>query len=241
MKPAAILDLETSGLDPLKDSIIEIGIVRFEYSEDLKNLAIVECYGGLDDPGFEVSEETTKITGITNAELKDKKIHWPTVGRLLSDCSIVVAHNASFDRSFVDQRAELSGCVSHWGCSASHIDWRGHGFKTAALNYLAADQGFLNPFAHRAIFDCATTFRVIEPYFKELYNRSFEREFLILAMHSPFETKDLLKARGYRWDAGQRVWSRVIAESGLEEERKFLSTEIYAGNPRHVEQPVASV
>ena len=121
-----------------------------------------------------------------------------------------------------------------------HIDWQRHNFKTTKLNYLAADHGFVNPFAHRAVFDCATTFRLISPYLRELIARSYEREYLIKAVHSPFGSKEALRQRGYRWDPEERCWSRVCGETALGEERMFLAEHVYQGMPRHLELEVGA-
>ena len=56
------------------------------------------------------------------------------------------------------------------------------------------------------------------------------------ATGSPFETKDMLKARGYRWSAEIRCWSRVVAgEEARTEELTWLKRRVYAGRPAHVE------
>ena len=98
----------------------------------------------------------------------------------------------------------------------------------------------INPFAHRALFDCATTLRVVEPYLPELIAKSYEREIQIFATQAPFETKDALRMRGYRWDREQRVWVRTIFESQLQAERAFLADEVYPGDPQHVEREVTA-
>jgi DNA polymerase-3 subunit epsilon len=121
-----------------------------------------------------------------------------------------------------------------------HIDWRSHGSRHLGLTYLAADHGFLNPFAHRALFDCATTFRLVSPYLGELIARSYEKEFTLRALQSPFESKDILKGRGYFWDAESRCWTIVLPESKIEAERIFLSEEVYKGPSKHREYPVVS-
>ena len=44
---------------------------------------------------------------------------------------------------------------------------------------------FRKSFAHRALFDCATTFRLITPYMQELIQNSFQKEFRIPATGAP--------------------------------------------------------
>ena len=61
-----VLDLETTGLSPNYDSIIEIGIIK------VKENKIVDKYNSLINPGFLINEYITSITGITNEMLKGK-------------------------------------------------------------------------------------------------------------------------------------------------------------------------
>lgn len=178
-----------------------------------------------------LNEEIQKLTGLNDELLRGRAIDWQLVGEFFQRSALYVAHNAAFDRAFVQSRFDELGIEmpGRWACSMKHIDWEKHGFRTRALNYLAADHGFVNPFAHRAMFDCATTLRVCEPYFEELCTRSYLREYKLLAQGAPFETKDILKRRKYRWDPEQRVWYKVLLEDRLQEERDFLEAEIYAG------------
>lgn len=232
-----IVDVETTGLDAKKDRIIEIGICEFGW-EDSEEPVIQGLYGGLEDPGSPMPEEIVKLTGITDRAVKGQSIRWDYVRAALERASIVIAHNAEFDRSFLNMRPELHGLNKHWACSVKHIDWHGQGFGSRKLNYLAADHGFVNPFAHRALFDCATTFRLVAPHLKELVANSFDPEIRFIAWNSPFESKDTLKARGYRWDAEQRVWHRTVMSKQAVEERQYLSAEVYKGAAKHVEETI---
>jgi len=228
MDKGVILDLETTGLDPKKDRIIEIGLLSFVTDADHAP-AVIGTYSGIEDPEMPLSEEVAKLTGLSDAVLRGHKIRWDIVRDFLTGVSVVIAHNAAFDRAFVEGRPEVREMPLHWACSSKHINWRAHGHKTRALNYLAADMGFVNPFAHRALFDCATTFRIIAPRIPELIERSYMREFLLSAVGAPFEVKDVLRARGYRWNPDQRVWAKSVFEDELKAEREFLASEVYRG------------
>jgi DNA polymerase-3 subunit epsilon len=231
-----IVDVETTGLDPKTDKIIEIGLVEFAVGEGV-DPTITGMYSGLEDPGGPIPPKVVEITGIGDRVVQGRAIDWALVKSYFDRASVVIAHKMSFDRAFLRRRPELGGLEEvQWACSLKHIAWDRLGFKSRSLTYLAADHGFLNPFAHRALFDCATTFRLIAPRLNELLDAAAQREFRVLAKGSPFETKDKLRERGYRWDSETRVWWRDLLESYLPEERQWLAQEIYAGRkPTHEE------
>jgi len=91
------LDLETTGLDVEKDSIIEIGAVRIREGE------VIEEYSTLVNPGFVIPAETTHITGIHQDDLR----HAPLLTAVLPQVTEfvgnapVIAHNVSFDIGFM--------------------------------------------------------------------------------------------------------------------------------------------
>ncbi|MEZ4743477.1 MAG: 3'-5' exonuclease [Bdellovibrionota bacterium] len=234
-----VVDLETTGLDPVKDKIIEIGLVEFAV-ESSKNPVISNIYGALEDPKVSLSPEIVKITGLEDKYLEGQCIDWGIVQKYFDRSSVVIAHNMSFDRSFLQQRQELNLSTAHWACSKKHIDWFAHGFKTRALNYLAADHGFVNSFAHRAVFDCATTLRLITPYLSELIETSYEHEICFSAVGAAFEKKDILREHGYRWNPEVRVWQKSVFEKKADEERAFLANSVYErSKSSHMEEIVS--
>src|SRR3989338_8862736 len=97
----AIVDLETTGGNFLRDRIIEVGILRIE------NGRIIQTYASLVNPECHLPPEIISFTGIQPQDLETA----PTFAQvrskiydLLSGC-IFVAHNARFDYSFL--RAEF--------------------------------------------------------------------------------------------------------------------------------------
>ena len=238
MSYAVIVDLETTGLEPQTDEIIEIGLLEFRWQEG-EEPQILRTYGGLQEPRQPLTETISQITGLRDNDLRGEAIDWAIVASIMQRSELIIAHNARFDRSFLEANPHYQKPSGRWACSQNHIAWGDHGFKTRALNYLACDQGFVNPFAHRAVFDCATTFRVIQSHLTELAATSKLKEFEFAAYGAPFEVKDTLKTRGYRWDPGRRVWAKRIFENKLEQERQFLEAEVYKGHARHQESAIS--
>lgn len=92
-----IVDLETTGLDPENDEIIEVGALQVTNGE------IKSVFNKLVCPSKKVSAEITNITGITNEMLEHEPYIKPVLEEFsrFIDESILVAHNAEFDVSFI--------------------------------------------------------------------------------------------------------------------------------------------
>ena len=94
-----VLDFETSGLSPdMGDRAIEIGAVRVESG------IITDRFQELMNPGFRISGFIESYTGITNVMLGDAPPCGEVMARFANfiDGDNLVAHNASFDRRFLD-------------------------------------------------------------------------------------------------------------------------------------------
>jgi DNA polymerase-3 subunit epsilon len=104
-----IFDTETTGLDPRQgDRIVEVGCVEL-----VNLLPTGREFQIYINPGRPVSEATVRITGITNETLRDKKRfeHPDVVDALMTFLGDdpIVAHNAEFDRGFLNYELELLG------------------------------------------------------------------------------------------------------------------------------------
>jgi Exonuclease len=118
---AAVVDVETTGTNPDRDRIIELGICLFEY--DRQSGQIYKVLGSrewLEDPGFSIPPEITKITGITDEMVAGHRIDDRAVNDLLGRVVLVIAHNADFDRRFLERRLPAFA-AKHWACSRADI------------------------------------------------------------------------------------------------------------------------
>lgn len=236
IRTAAVLDVETSGLKAENSSIIEIGIRTFLFNRVTGEiLRLDRHYSSFQDPGTPLSEEVKKITGITDDMVQGKSIEWVRVDHLLESCQIIIAHNAAFDRPFVELHSKTSPSRI-WGCSFKQIDWNGKGFPAQKLDLLSIFHGFFTD-AHRALNDADALLFLLSkkdkesgaPYLLELLNRARKPSFQIYALASPFDSKDLLKARNYRWDSGARTWWKEIDSGDLATETEWLENHVYLG------------
>jgi DNA polymerase III subunit epsilon len=103
--PIAFIDVETTGTDPERDRVIELGIVMGKGGE------IVGQHGWLVNPGMPIPKESAAVHGITDQEVADKPPFaqiLPEVLEVLRGC-ITGAYNAEFDRSFLLAEFERAG------------------------------------------------------------------------------------------------------------------------------------
>lgn len=238
-----ILDTETTGFDLETDRVIELGMLVFEFDpSNGEVLRVIHRFDELEDPGFPIPPSSTEIHHITDAMVSGKRIDDTQVAALLHGVDVVIAHNAGFDRPFVEARWPLFAELN-WGCSLKDIDWRQEGFGSAKLDYLLYTQGLFHE-AHRAEADCWALLEILSRVLPQsqqtallvLLEKLNQPQHKIYATGSPFETKDKLKARGYRWSGDLRCWSRAVSgEREYQDELAWLKQHIYGQRNARVE------
>jgi DNA polymerase-3 subunit epsilon len=95
---AVFLDVETTGLSSINNKLIELGMVKFEYTEDGRIFKLLEDFNSYQDPHISIPEHITKLTGITDDIVKGHSINESEVISYLDNVDIIIAHNAGFDR-----------------------------------------------------------------------------------------------------------------------------------------------
>ena len=95
---ALVVDLETTGLDPLRDRIIEIAAVR------LRNGHLAEHWSTLVNPGRAIPREVSDLTGFTDSTVAGA----PTFGEVLgglreisTGAAVLIGHHVEFDATFL--------------------------------------------------------------------------------------------------------------------------------------------
>jgi len=245
---AAVIDLETTGLDPRNDEIIEIGTLIVTFTNEDGFIAVDFADNQLQQPNNPISEEITNITGITNEDVAGKSIDWVQLEDKLADVALIICHNASFDRNFMELQApeHFSKLIQSkaFGCTSRGINWKALGFEGAKLEYLNLKMGYFYD-GHRALVDCWATLNLLQQRpeaFEELKNGVRSKERLICAIDADFDKKDELKKRHYRWSDGRKnlpkCWWITIPEQDYQDELDYLKDEIYGGRqvslPTHV-------
>ncbi|PPC97728.1 3'-5' exonuclease [Methylotenera mobilis] len=238
-----VVDTETTGTNPDQDAIIELGMVLFEF--DPQTGVAYNVLGSFDEleyPGFPIPPDSISVHGITDEMVKGKKIDDNKVTHFLDGVSIVIAHNAKFDRVFLEKRLPIFESLP-WACTFAQIDWSEEGVGSAKLDYIAYKYDFFYD-AHRAEVDCFALLEILQkqlPKSKELVLKLLlqslhQKSYTISALGSPFETKDTLKAKGYRWNGDKKCWHNTLTgDDAIKEEVVWLKDNVYGGKPAKVE------
>ncbi len=241
-----IVDVETTGLDHRRDEVIELGMLRFEH-RDGDVLRVTGAMSALREPGTSILPEITRLTGITPDMVMGHRIDADAVADMLAGVDLVIAHNAAFDRPFCEALHPAFSRLS-WACSVDEVDWAAAGFEGAKLGHLLLQSGRFHD-GHRALDDCHALLHLLcllrleagsgeaVSLLSDLVASASEARIRIYADGAPFERKDLLKARGYRWFPGsqtaRRAWWRDLPEEACRDEVRYLQDVVYG----HLVQP----
>jgi DNA polymerase-3 subunit epsilon len=237
-----VLDTETTGLDSKGESIIELAMLSV-LVDAVSGLPVgpVSIYESFEDPGKPIPPQITEITGIDDAMVQGQRIDDAAVNAMVQEADLVVAHNAGFDRPFVEARFPVFASKA-WGCSFQGIDWKKEGSGSAKLEFLASERGWFYD-AHRAQVDCHALLQVLasplangQTGLSRLLAGAGQTRYKLRATGAPFEAKDKLKARGYRWDGEGRVWwCSLGSDALLDAECAWLRGEVYGARSARVQ------
>lgn len=233
---ALAIDLETTGLNPDTDEVIEIAMVPFTFCPtDGRIFEVREPFHALQQPKTPIPAEITEITGIDDAMVEGHAIDQNAVEDFIEPAVLIIAHHAEFDRPFAE-KLTAAFWTKCWACSMSQIEWHREGLLSRGLASLLGDMGFFYDGGHRATQDAMALVELLaRPLPKSgtlalatLLEAARRPTWRIWATDSPFKSKDVLKARGYRWNPGDdgrpKSWYTEVSKEQIDAELAFLHT-----------------
>lgn len=155
----ALLDIETTGVNPDKDEIIDVGYLLFEGDQCIKKYQSLVRYEG------KLSQFIQKLTGIKSSQLK-KAPAWSEVAEELKDligCEIL-AHNAQFEESFLGEffrRNAVDGEVTTFVDSMDFLAWMYPDRSSLNLEGFLQDFNLAEKEMHRGFEDSVDLLKVL--------------------------------------------------------------------------------
>ncbi len=227
-----VLDVETTGLDAEIDEVIELGMIRFEFDRTGRIGSNFSTFQAFNEPKRPIPEDIIRLTGIRDEDVAGQKIEGTSIADFVAGASLIIAHNAAFDRPFAKSMYEGFADLA-WGCTATEIDWRSEGISGGRLEYITASFGYFYD-AHRAIDDCSAVVNILSfqlPRSKALVlgpllAAARRVETRVCAEGAAYDLRLPLKRAGYRWNDGlngfPRAWFKDVPTASMQIEITFL-------------------
>jgi DNA polymerase-3 subunit epsilon len=251
-----MVDTETTGPDVSVDEIIQLAVTPFLF--DRQTGAILHVHAAVvmyEEPSRPITEAASAVHGISPDRLVGQRFHADLVAELWTMAEVICAHNAAFDRPMLDRRFGATLPERAWGCTYVDVPWRRAKYPSASLGALLIEHTEHFFAGHDAADDCYAAlhclampfhtpgFDATEQYpFWHVLQRVQQRVVRLFATGAPFETKDALQRRGYKWNDPskpgaqfkgwhRKAWWREVPEEALEEEYAWMTTAVYGGRP----------
>lgn len=211
-------DLETTGLDCSIDQPIEVGTILWSTGQN----KILESSGYLVRTAVPISQEITRITGITKAAV-DKFGFDSTeaLDNLLASIELadaIVGQNVvRFDKLMLENWCAREGRkmpIKLWIDTRTDLP----GVESKSLSYMAADHGFLNLFPHSALTDCLTVIKLISMYDIDKIVERARSPVSILIGRQDRSDNSLAKKRKFAWHPDQKIWWKVVKQMDVDAE-----------------------
>ena len=167
-----VFDLETTGFSSAKDKIIEIGAVKVENGE------ITDKYSTFVNPKIPIPFRITQLTSITDEmvmESPEIETILPQFLKFVGD-AVLVAHNASFDVSFIEENCRQQGIEPDF----TSVDTVGLArvllptLSKFKLNVVAKALNISQEHHHRAVDDARVTAEIYVKFIQMLEERGIE-------------------------------------------------------------------
>ena len=260
-----IVDVETTGLDAARDEIIQLAIlpIRYAIGDNPRVVETLPEFNRYRQPSRSIGRAVTELTGIDDATVAGHRIDPAEVDAFMAryDVDFVVAHNARFDRDFLVRAFPDAFAIRRWLCSLSQVPWDAEAFRGRGLGFLGMQAGWFCR-SHDAAEDCRTLAALLNhplpvtgktplayllaqaPSDTKAARMPVVPTVRIRAVNAPFESKDTLKARGYRWCAGTNVepkaWYIDVADERRTTEVAYLKAEILGARGKAVVEAIGA-
>ena len=188
LKDYVVFDLETTGLSPEKDTMIEIGALKVIQGK------VADRFSEFINPHQKLTEQISELTGITDEMLAGARDLQAVVSDFVDFCEdyVVVGHNLGFDYRFTKMAAEKFRLpFEHEGIDTLKIAKTVHkDLPSRSLGALCEHYGIINSSDHDALAT-AKLYQTLAHYFESSEPKLFvpEKMFVKVKKQQPMTKK----------------------------------------------------
>ena len=208
MKNILIIDVETTGLDPQVDKVLEVAAILYS----IPHATVIAAASSIMRSADNAAEFVNRIPSAILVDAPDPIDAWMPVMTLADRADAVTSYNASFDYAFSPPALQRKP----WFCSKDDIAWpkATKPGQTLVALVLAHDLGVAT--AHRAMADCDLLARL----FTRCHELGSDLQVMVTRAMRPkgtfvalvcYDDKNKARDAGFRWEPTSRCWKRSMA------------------------------
>ncbi len=164
-----VFDIETTGFSPVNNRIIEIGAVKIQNGKQ------IDTFETFINPQVPIPFRIEQLTGINDNMVMDAPVVEEVLPKFLEFCkdSVLIAHNANFDISFIVENAERLGKETDftYGDTVNMGRYLLPAIAKYTLDHVAKTLGISLENHHRAVDDAACTAKIFQRFIKMFEER----------------------------------------------------------------------
>lgn len=219
------VDIETTGIDPYNDEIVELGYVLWDFNS--KTPIVIKSELLMPYNKFEFPKKIQELTGITMENIirygAEPIEVLENFKEILFDADFILVHfGILFDRLFLlnaFKRLKIPFPKKLWIDTSIDL-FHPVKPKSLKLEYLTEQRGIRPLYPHRAVFDAISTFQLLENLNSNfIFNRANEK-ILKIDTHFNYEERDIAKNEGFYWNPSIKFWQKIIREGDLDKHKK---------------------
>lgn len=217
----ALIDTETSGLDPAKDALLEVAVVTFDSDHNQPVEARSWLIQAEKNPAESINDISEALlhergrfgSGRSRAALE--------LAAMLADAGSICAWNAAFDRPWVEAFIKHydADVRAPWVCAMDDMTWpKPSPSRSLMATALAHGVGVMD--AHRALADVLTMVRLFQRAAEmgcdvaEMVRRGLRPKSEYAAIVT-YEQREVAKKNGFRWDGDRKLWVRKLFDADV--------------------------
>lgn len=233
MENVAILDTETTGLDPSRGKVLEVAAILYNIPARTIICQASTLLHAEENPAYDINR--ISVDSLKRIPSKIENMGLLMITEIMAAADALIAHNAEFDKKWIETVIPLQNLSRNtkWICTRNDVKWPIR--KGVALNlvHICVDLGVPIVNAHRALSDCHLLLNAIECIedIDSFLDKSGKGR-LIYHADVSYDQRQLAKDEGFMWDNLKKVWHNKLTP----EEAAKMPFTVYPAEPSNQQQ-----